>query len=469
VVQPVAAYLGSVHARAVAAGEAGATCSSCHGSHAIFPAADPRSSVHHRRVASTCGACHGEIASTFAGSVHGQALARGVREAPACTDCHGEHKILAPSEPGSPVFPTNVPKQTCGRCHGDLRLAAKFGLDPGKVPSFEDSYHGLALRTGGVSVAHCGSCHGVHDILPSADPRSRVHRDHLAATCGQCHPGAGTRFALGPVHVVATAPEHGPVYWVRRFYLTLIWVTVGLMLLHNGLDLYRKAASPAAWAPRAPAGAGPVRMPLGFRLAHGALAASFVVLVYTGFALKYPEGWWAQPLLAWEESFGLRGLLHRGAAVVLLAAGVFHLVHLARDRRARACALELARPRLADLREFRERLRWFFGRREAPPRSPWVGYAEKAEYLALLWGTALMAATGFLLWFENLALAWAPKWATDVATAIHFYEGVLATLAILVWHLYFVVFDPVVYPMDPAWRTGRSAPGRVHERRGPEG
>jgi hypothetical protein len=56
---------------------------------------------------------------------------------------------------------------------------------------------------------------------------------------------------------------------------------------------------------------------------------------------------------------------------------------------------------------------------------------------------------------------------TDVATVIHFYEGVLASLAILVWHFYFVIFDPLVYPMDTAWWTGRSVPGRAQEREAP--
>jgi len=37
---------------------------------------------------------------------------------------------------------------------------------------------------------------------------------------------------------------------------------------------------------------------------------------------------------------------------------------------------------------------------------------------------------------------------------VHFYEAVLATLAILVWHLYFVIFNPDVYPMNMAWFTG---------------
>ena len=39
---------------------------------------------------------------------------------------------------------------------------------------------------------------------------------------------------------------------------------------------------------------------------------------------------------------------------------------------------------------------------------------------------------------------------------------------ILIWHLYGVIYDPVVYPVDPAWVTGRSAPGRAHERLGPD-
>ena len=54
-----------------------------------------------------------------------------------------------------------------------------------------------------------------------------------------------------------------------------------------------------------------------------------------------------------------------------------------------------------------------------------------------------------------------------MATAIHFYEAVLATLAILVWHLYWVIFDPDVYPMDWSWWNGRPPARRVLERSAP--
>lgn len=450
-VQPLAAYTASVHAQAVAEGGGGALCSSCHGAHDILPAVDPRSKVHRDRVVATCGSCHEKVARIFATSVHGKAAAHGIQDSPVCVDCHGEHRILGPLDRDSPIYATNIPKLTCGRCHGDLRLSEKFGIDHDKVPAYADSFHGLASRSGSVTVASCASCHGVHDILPSSDPGAHTNAANLAETCGGCHPGAGARFAIGPVHVVPTSSEHAAVYWVRRLYLMLIFVTIGAMLAHNVLDLYRKAGRAR------PPGQGPPteRMSLGFRIAHALLAGSFIVLAYTGFALKYPESWWASALLHWEDSFGLRGGIHRAAAIVMLAAVGVHVVHLLLDRRARR-AIGSMWPGRHDWVELKERVAWLVGRKSEPPPEPCLGYVEKAEYLAVVWGTAVMAVSGFLLWWEELTLSWLPSWVADVATAVHFYEAVLACLAILVWHFYSVIFDPIVYPMDPAWLTGKS-------------
>lgn len=463
-VQPIAAYEASVHAGGVARGEKAATCSSCHGNHGILPGSDPASPVNRQNVPKTCAQCHAEIAETFEQSVHGVAAAAGIRESPVCTDCHGEHRILGPADKGSPVFASNVPKMTCGRCHGDLRVTEKFGMKDTAVTAFEDSFHGLASRSGSVSVANCASCHGVHDILPSSDPRSHIAPENLAATCGSCHPGAGQTFAISAVHVLPGQKEesHPAVYWVRETYIWLIWMTIGGMFLHNLLDLRRKVLNPLP-RPLVPVAQRRPRMNRGFRIAHAFLLSSFIVLVWTGFALKYPDSIWAKPLLAWEDSFGLRGWIHRGAAIVMLGAFAFHAIHLAIDRRARACIFKML-PTMHDVHEFREKVLWFFGRRAEMPKSPPLGYAEKAEYLALVWGTIVMAVTGFVLWFSDWSLANLPKWASDVATVIHFYEAILASLAIVVWHFYFVIFDPLVYPLDTTFITGREAPGRALER-----
>jgi hypothetical protein len=64
-----------------------------------------------------------------------------------------------------------------------------------------------------------------------------------------------------------------------------------------------------------------------------------------------------------------------------------------------------------------------------------------------------MATTGFVLWFDNVVMRHFPKSVSDAATALHFYEAILATCAIAIWHMYTVIFDPDVYPMDRSDRS----------------
>ncbi len=462
--RPVEAYLASVHAASAAAGRDGAVCSDCHTAHSALPARDPASSVHRSKVPDMCGECHAEVTAAFEESIHGLAAAEGVREAPVCTDCHGEHRLLAPSEKGSPVAATNIPTMVCGPCHSDLRLSEKYGLSAGSVPSYADSYHGLAARGGVQRVANCASCHGVHNILPSTDPRSHVHADNLPQTCGQCHAGAGKRFGIDPVHVLAASTTNVVAYWIRKIYIPLIWIVVGGMLLHNLADLVRKARDAHPRRRRAPAGLSIMqRISVPMRIAHGIMVVSFVVLVVTGFALKYPESWWAELLRPLGPGIELRGLIHRLAGLGLMGALGFHLLHLIVSPAARR-QIGAFLPRWRDIGEIRERLAYYLWRRAEPPAPVRVGYIEKLEYWAALWGSLITAATGLLLWFENFTLAYLPAWVPEAATTLHLYEAILAALSIAVWHFYWVIFDPLVYPMDMSWLTGKPPFERAQER-----
>src|ERR1700739_1364863 len=333
VAHPVESYKNSVHGRALAAGnEKAADCNSCHGNHNIYPARDERSRVNHWKVSQTCAECHQEIAKTYNESVHGVALKAGVKDAPACVDCHGEHLILAPDNPASPVNAANVSADTCGRCHASARMAALYDLPADRVPSYADSYHGLAMKGGKLTAANCASCHGVHNIFKASDARSTVNTANLGRTCGQCHKGADkSRYAIGPIHVqTGSGPNHPVVKWIRWTYLVLIPFTLGFMLLHNLVDLLSKLIRRQ---PRHESGEIAVRMNLWFRVAHWGIMASFPTLVVTGFALKYPDSGWAKPLLLWESNAGLRGGLHRTAAIVMIAATLFHVIHLVMKKR----------------------------------------------------------------------------------------------------------------------------------------
>jgi len=452
ILHPVEQYLQSAHGRAVLRGEDAATCSNCHGSHGIQPARDERSKVSHWKIAETCGACHGDIAKTFLQSVHGEAIKSGVQEAPDCADCHGEHLILGPKNPSSPVNPAHVSGETCGRCHGDQKLALKYGLPADRVPSYAESYHGLAKREGSLTAANCASCHGIHNIFRSSDPRSTVNAANLAKTCGKCHGSVNETFAVGPVHVqTAAGPAHPVVQWIRWIYWILIPLTLGFMVFHNLLDLIAKSIRRKQLED---SGQRVIRMNLWFRIAHWGVMLSFPTLVLTGFALKYPDSWWTGPFLLWGKQNSFRGLLHRAAAVMLIAATIYHFVHLMVNRNDRAF-LSAMMPKWKDAADLWKVILHNLGLRAEPPKFAKFNYAEKMEYWAFLWGTAVMGISGLLLWFNNIALRYFPKWITDAATAVHWYEALLATFSVLLWHFYLVIFDPLVYPMDAAWLHGR--------------
>ncbi len=450
---PVELYRQSVHGRAVAGGDrAAASCSDCHGSHGILPPQDARSKINHWNIPATWGRCHADIAKMYLESVHGQAVKSGVRDAPVCSDCHGEHLILGPKEQGSLVNASRVSMATCGRCHSDERLASRYNLPADRVPSYADSYHGLASQGGSQSVANCASCHGVHNIFPSAPPRAPVNAAHLPKTCGTCHPGAGEHFAIGPVHVRTTAGPANPVVkWIRWTYLILIPLTLGFMIVHNLLDFLAKLIRRQ---PRHESGAQVSRMNRNLRIAHWGVILSFPTLVFTGFALKFPNAWWARPLLLWEGHFAFRGAMHRAAAVLLIASTVYHLIHLAVVRRARL-VLKAMLPRFKDATDLVRVLLYNLGITKVEPRFAKFNYAEKVEYWAFMWGTVVMTVSGGLLWFNDFTLRHFPKWVSDAATAVHYYEALLATFSILLWHFYMVIFDPLVYPMDTAWLDGK--------------
>lgn len=105
------------------------------------------------------------------------------------------------------------------------------------------------------------------------------------------------------------------------------------------------------------------------------------------------------------------------------------------------------------------------GMSKRSPQFEKFNYAEKMEYWAFMWGAAVMALSGFLLWFNSFTLRHFPKRTTDSATAINWYEALLATFSILIWHFYMVIFDPLVYPMDLSWLNGKVNAGHYRDSR----
>jgi len=442
-------YEQSVHGKAVSAGSRkAAVCTDCHGAHDILMAGDPKSSTFKFNVPSTCGKCHESEDQQYLQSVHGQAIQRGNWLAPVCTDCHGIHTIKAPGNPASSVSAQVLSQITCARCHQGVRLTSEFGVPGARVTSYEASYHGLASSLGSTVVANCASCHGSHLILASSDPRSTINQANLVVTCGQCHPGATAKFTRFPIHAGPASADVGSVVvaYIKRLYLGIILSVIGAMILHN-LVIWRSKAV----ARRKLEHATLVRMTLNQRIQHWILLVCFTVLVLTGFALIYPLSTAADWVGITDP---IRRIVHRIAGLALIATGIYHVFYVLFNRNGRQMGKALL-PEPKDIRDIWGTLRYHLGLSRQKPEFGRFDYGEKFEYWALVWGTIIMASTGLMAWFQILVTRLLPGWWIDVALTIHLYEAILATLAILIWHFYQVIFDPDVYPMNWSWWNGR--------------
>jgi cytochrome b subunit of formate dehydrogenase len=232
------------------------------------------------------------------------------------------------------------------------------------------------------------------------------------------------------------------------------------MFVHNALDFLKKvrrklATQKGAIAEEPVAHRLYLRMTGHERVQHAILALSFTILVVTGFMLHYPDAWWVEGIRRLSfRAFELRGWIHRIAGAAMLATGVWHLLYVWISPAGRDLFRALL-PRKHDLTDPWKVMKYNLGLAPDKPRFERFCYIEKAEYWAVLWGSIVMGATGAVLWFDNLSMGLLTKLGFDISRTVHFYEAVLATLAIVVWHFYWVIYNPDVYPMNLAWLTGK--------------
>ncbi|MBZ5535953.1 MAG: cytochrome c family protein [Acidobacteriia bacterium] len=196
--------------------------------HAIRPG---NNSVIKLQIAQLCEKCHDKQFASYKTSVHARALERGDGEAATCTDCHGGHAIQGPESAGSPVAPASV-SSTCGACHADKKTMSMSGLPTDRVSTFRSSFHAAALRMGNMKAATCASCHGAHDILASPDPASRTSPANLPKTCSRCHAGVKQGFAGVRIHVDVSPTGARAAWFVRIFYIAFISILVLGFIIH---------------------------------------------------------------------------------------------------------------------------------------------------------------------------------------------------------------------------------------------
>jgi cytochrome b subunit of formate dehydrogenase len=112
-------------------------------------------------------------------------------------------------------------------------------------------------------------------------------------------------------------------------------------------------------------------------------------------------------------------------------------------------------PGVSDIREFFGIMGYYLGLRKSKPPIGEFDYTEKVEYWAVIWGTIVMGLTGFILWFPELITKIMPSAVIRASELVHYYEAILASLAILIFHLFFVIVHPLQFPMSLSWLNGK--------------
>jgi cytochrome b subunit of formate dehydrogenase len=449
----VGSYEDSVHGRGLGGGlVVTATCASCHGAHSELPPEDPASPVNPSNIAGTCGTCHHGIEERFRASVHWTDDPITEADHPTCEDCHASHTIMRTEQVGF----RELMMEQCGHCHTDQTV------------TFFDTFHGKVSRLGAEGVAKCYDCHGTHDIMSPDDPASRLSRDNVVETCGQCHEGSHRQFAGYLTHATHHDRETYPyLFWSFWGMTALLVGTLSFAFLHSFAWVIRLLLNRDEWrahkaiVEKAKHDKQYRRFTRIQRSMHITMMLSFFALALTGMALKFSYMAWAQGVSAFFGGFDSMGFVHRVGAFGLLVVIIMHAYDVIRYKRKTKQSLWqiITGPDSIifngrDLREFIQSIKWFFGRGERPNYGRYT-YWEKFDYFAVGWGVIIIGTTGLVLWFPEFFTWIVPGWAVNVATIIHSDEALLAVGFIFTIHFFNTHFRPDKFPMDPVVFTGR--------------
>lgn len=199
------------------------------------------------------------------------------------------------------------------------------------------------------------------------------------------------------------------------------------------------------------------------RFQHWAVMVLFALLCITGLSQRYldvPGAAWGLAIMGGVD--GARWI-HRVAGLAFAGLLVTHFVvvltALARGRGSLSMI-----PHRKDFADAVQTLRYYMGLRDRLPRFDRYDYKQKFEYWGMALGSVVVVATGLVLLYPVAVTQWLPGSIVPVALVAHGYEGVLAFLTIITWHIFNACFTPDVFPLDTSIFTGRISDERMrHE------
>ncbi|MFI5362772.1 MAG: cytochrome c3 family protein [Elusimicrobiota bacterium] len=445
----LAAYYSTVHGQALQ--KSGlvvtAVCSDCHGNHDIRRRSDPASRVNRNHVTQTCGRCHVGIAMTYAESIHGRAFADGKPLAPTCVNCHSAHAIVRAE--GS-KYRMEVARD-CGDCHPKY-LESYADTYHGKVTRLGYSQtakcsdcHGshnilppsdpLSTLSPQNKVATCRKCH------PNANENFATYIAHTARKDQIQFKIIFLTVLLMSALLIGTFTFFGAhtMLWISRMVSDWRRVSVAeapqppAEVFHQRFPLYHRLIHGTVIVSFL--GLVFTGMPLKFSQTGWAIFLSHLM-----------GGFEAAGLI--HRFCALLTFSYFGLHLAYVAR------HLATHRDFDLFGPDSMMPRWKDLHDLIGQVKWFLGRGPRPRFDRWT-YWEKFDYWAVFWGVSIIGASGLVLWFPEIFARVLPGWIFNVATVIHSDEALLAAGFIFTIHFFHTHLRPGKFPMDDVIFTGR--------------
>lgn len=239
--------LESIHYTVLSQGKLEApVCTDCHGAHDVYRVGKERTASAKR-----CQRCHEQEYTTYARSVHGNALFNEHnQDVPVCVDCHTAHTI---ADPFSLDYRERIPEM-CSNCHAKKEIVGKYGLSTDVVKTYLSDFHGMTLGLYRMQkedaarphkpIAVCTDCHGTHSIMATSGRDSGIVKSNLLKRCQKCHPNANENFPEAWLSHYEPSMEHSPLVFIAgmayQIFIPIMLVGFVLQIL---LHIWRYAVN----------------------------------------------------------------------------------------------------------------------------------------------------------------------------------------------------------------------------------
>jgi formate dehydrogenase subunit gamma len=200
------------------------------------------------------------------------------------------------------------------------------------------------------------------------------------------------------------------------------------------------------------------------RVEHFVVMVFFTLLVLTGMPQKYFAAGFSAKVVAFFGGIDSTRLIHRISGFVFAGLVIAHLAISIWQLATRRLTMLHIVPHKQDYRDAMQTLRYYLGLTKEPARFDRYDYRQKFEYWGMVAGSLIMTFTGFVLFWPALVTSILPGQLIPAAKVMHSYEGLMAFLVVIVWHLYNAHLSPDVFPFDTSIFTGKISRERMeHE------